>query len=87
MEKLTRRVGVVDASELGQAIATSRRRQGLTQQDLADLVGVQRPYVSRLEQGNTTKYLERLTEMLDVLGLELVVRHRRERTAFDLDDG
>lgn len=77
----------MDASGIGQVVATARRSHGLTQQDLADLIGVQRPYVSQLEQGKTTKYLERLTDLLDVLGLELVVRPRRQRTAFGPDDG
>lgn len=38
--------------------------------------------MSQLEQGETTEHLERLMDLLDVLGLELVVRPRRERTAF-----
>lgn len=77
----------MDAAELGRMVASARRSHGLTQQDLADLVGLQRPYVSQLEQGKTTKHLERLTDVLDALGLELVVRSRRERTAFGSDDG
>lgn len=45
------------SSEIGAAIRTERRQQGLTQTELADLCGVSLSFVSNLENGKPTAEL------------------------------
>lgn len=55
-----------------QALLRSTREQaGLTQQDMADLLGVDRAYVSRLESTPPTTAVRRLEEAFEVLGVAL----------------
>ena len=42
------------SNEIGAAIRTERKRQGLTQTDLADLCGVSLTFISNLENGKPT---------------------------------
>jgi len=58
---------------LGRILRQYRRREGLSQQEVADRLGVSRVYVVKLESGETTLWEERLFGMLDVLGLDLWV--------------
>lgn len=71
----------MDGVQIGRAVAEARQANGLKQQELADLLGIDRQYLDRLEQGHTTLYLERLVAALDALGLELVVHPRTVRLA------
>jgi DNA-binding XRE family transcriptional regulator len=67
---------VRSAQELGKAIAETRRRQHLTQSDLADVAEVNRSRLTKIELGKTTTLLDQLFRLLNLLGLELVVRAR-----------
>jgi transcriptional regulator with XRE-family HTH domain len=67
---------VRSGEELGKAIAEARRRQRLTQADLADIADVDRSRLAKIELGKSTTLLEQLFRLLDLLGLELVVRIR-----------
>jgi len=63
----------VDSAErLGSAIRDARKRVGLTQSELADLLDLDREYVARVERGVHTQYFDRLVELLDAVGLALV---------------
>ena len=53
-----------------------RRALGLRQADLADLAGVSERFVRELEGGKPSVRLDLLVRVLDVLGLELVLRRR-----------
>lgn len=64
---------VRDSAGLGRAISQIRRRQGLTQADLADMAGINRQYVSEIERGRTTEQTERLLVLLRRLGMELTL--------------
>lgn len=72
MEYITRR-----PEDLGVALAEFRTIRGVSQAELADRLGVQRTYLSKLESGSPTAALERLVAAFSELGLELVVRDRR----------
>lgn len=63
----TRQIGVL----LGQHIAQKRRAQGLTQQELAERVGVESVTVSRLETGASLPSIIRLAEIADALDVSL----------------
>lgn len=62
---------MLDLAEIGQRIASVRKRNGLTQLELARKAGVSRPTVDLLENGRATEIgYSKLARMLAVLGLE-----------------
>ena len=65
---------VRDPQGLGRAIRHFRNLQGLDQRQLADAAGLNRTYLSDLEQGKATEQSTRLFRVLRRLGLEVVVR-------------
>lgn len=65
---------------IGRMIVAARHESGLSQDQLARLVGVDRTYLSALERGHRTLRLERLIMILDVLGLRLTVEPKSGAT-------
>lgn len=84
------------ASKIGTKIRILRKTKGYTQQDLADLLGVQRATISNYEVGRRAphiKELERIAELLgvnlDYFGLtndDLTDLIAKARIVFDADD-
>jgi ribosome-binding protein aMBF1 (putative translation factor) len=72
---------VHSTADLGRALQLSRKRQGLSQEELALLTDLRRSYLSEMERGVTTERFDRLFTLLDALGLELIVRRRNVRRA------
>ncbi|MGL4744668.1 MAG: type II toxin-antitoxin system Y4mF family antitoxin [Dermatophilaceae bacterium] len=66
-----------EATGLGGAIRKRRRDVGLTQAEVADLGAVSVKFVIDLEQGKPSVRLDKVTDVLDVLGLDLRVEVRR----------
>ena len=62
---------------LGQDVRARRRSLGLGQIELAELADVSERFVRSLEQDKATVRLDKLTAVLDVLGLELRAEPRR----------
>lgn len=62
---------------LADHVRKRRRALGLRQADLADLAGCSERFVHTVENGKTTLRLDKLLDVLDVLGLELVVGRRQ----------
>jgi HTH-type transcriptional regulator/antitoxin HipB len=58
-------------ADLGRFLAASRVARGLTQQALADELGVSRRYVSEIENGKPGLYSERLFQAMRLLGVQL----------------
>ena len=56
---------------LGAEVRARRRALGLQQSDLADLAGVSERFVRSVEHDKPTVRLDKLTALLDALGLEL----------------
>lgn len=54
---------------LGGEVRARRRTLGLTQQQVADLAGVSTRFVHTVEAGKPTLRLDRLLDVLEVLGL------------------
>lgn len=50
--------------------------RGVTQQAAADQLGISRIYVNQMLNGTTSQMPGRWVELLDLLGLELVVRQK-----------
>ena len=69
-------VSVRSVSDLGDLIRRSRREQGLTQQQLADLAGVGRRYLLELEAGKDRAELGRALLVCAALGIDLTARTR-----------
>jgi transcriptional regulator with XRE-family HTH domain len=62
-------------ASFGQAIRHYRIKAGLTQAELAEQVGIDRTYLSRLEQGHETEQLRRVIVLLRRLGVRATLRH------------
>ena len=62
--------------ELAAEIKRLRKAAGLTQAELADRAGVGLRFIRELEQGKPTVRLDKVKQVLDLLGYELFVRPR-----------
>ena len=63
-------------TELGAALAKLRQYAQLRQEDLADLAGVRREYISRMESGLATEQIKNLFAVLRSFGDELALVER-----------
>lgn len=66
-------IRVYTPASLGQAIRHYRQEAGLTQAELAERAGLNRTYLSALEQGRGTEQLTRLLRVLRQLGARMTV--------------
>lgn len=57
--------------EIIKALIEARLEKNITQQQLADLTGIQQAYISKLETGNYNPSLKFLKRVADGLGKEL----------------
>jgi len=64
---------IYTADSLGTAIRHYRRAAGLTQAELAEQTGLNRTYLSALEQGKETEQLRRLLRVLKQLGVRMTL--------------
>jgi len=62
---------VPDSKELAGIIKDTRKAQGLTQDDLAGLIGTGRRFISDLEKGKSTVQLGKVLLVLSALGIGL----------------
>lgn len=62
-----------NADALGASVRARRRQLGLTQHDVALLAGCADRFVHTLEQGKATLRLDKVLDVLEVLGLGLRV--------------
>ena len=77
------------AAALARAIRARRKALKLTQVDLSRLAGCGPDFVYDVEVGKMSLRLDKLLDVLDVLGLELVVSQGKDvlRVAPDLQPG
>lgn len=61
------------AADVGRVVRARRRRLGLRQEELADLAGCSDRFVQALEGGKPTVRLDKVLDVLSVLGLELQI--------------
>lgn len=57
--------------DLGKAVAMRRKAVGLTQDELADIVGCDRKSINRLENGSHAVTLDRLWPVADALEISI----------------
>jgi transcriptional regulator with XRE-family HTH domain len=67
------RIEIRRAEDIGLAVSEARRARGLTQMQLAELTGVERTYLAKLEAGMNTLLVDRSLRLLRRLGARVVV--------------
>jgi HTH-type transcriptional regulator/antitoxin HipB len=70
-------------SELGAAIREQRRRQALSQADLAERIGVNRRWVVDIERGKDRAELGLVLRALEALGIRLLIDDGRRASRAD----
>lgn len=70
-------VVVRNVGELGAIVREARRRQGLTQLDLAGIGNTGNRFIVELEKGKPTIQLQKALDALALLGIEVVIRRKR----------
>lgn len=64
------------SEDLGKLVRQLRTEQGLLQIDLAGLAGTGNRFIVDLERGKPTLQLQKVLDVLDLMGLEVVVRRK-----------
>jgi transcriptional regulator with XRE-family HTH domain len=64
--------------KFGQRVKTLRKEKGMSQEELAEKSGLNRPYISAIEQGKRNVSLEVMEKLAVAMGLEM-----RELIAFE----
>ena len=67
---------VASVRDLAALIRSERRRQGITQADLAGLSGVGVTFLSQLENGKESAEVGKVLSVLTMLGIDLVAELR-----------
>ncbi len=67
------------AADLGRVVREQRRASGLRQIDLAGIGNTGNRLIVDIERGKPTVQLQKVLDLLDLLGLELVVRQKTAR--------
>jgi len=70
--------------ELGVVIREQRKRLALKQLDLAGLGNTGNRFIVDLENGKPTVQLQKVLDLMDLLGLEVVVRTKATRSTSSL---
>jgi len=71
----------MNTEQLGSVLQQRRKVLRIDQRTLAELAGVSSHTVSKIETGSGNPTLKVISRLLEVLGLELVVRPRLRREA------
>ncbi len=74
-------------TSLHNAVRNRRKSLGLRQVELADLAGCSQRFVHTLENGKASLRLDKVLDVLEVLGLDLVVAPGRGRIAVSAEAG
>lgn len=74
-------VPIRSSAELGAVIREQRKRLALKQLDLAGLGNTGNRFIVDLENGKPTVQLQKVLDLMDLLGLEVVVRTKAFRSA------
>lgn len=61
------------AASLGAAIRHYRQQAGLSQAELAERAGLNRTYLSALEQGRETEQVKRILRLLNQVGVRMTL--------------
>lgn len=67
---------ISSVDDIGRAIRSARKKQGLTQQQFADIVGVGVRFLSELERGKSTAEVGLVLRVLEGAGFDVSLRPR-----------
>lgn len=67
---------ITTRAQLLQTISARRRSLKLSQKQLADKLGIHQSHLSDIETGQRTLNVDRLLELFNLLGLDLIVQNR-----------
>ena len=67
---------ITDSKSLGQIIRERRKELNYTQVYLSDFTGFSVTFISDLERGKPTAEIEKTIQLINVLGLDLLVERR-----------
>lgn len=67
---------ILHSEDLGKLVRMVRTEQGLLQNDLAGLAGTGNRFIVDLERGKPTLQLQKVLDVLDLMGLEIYVRRK-----------
>ena len=73
--------------ELGRVAREQRKRLSLIQLDIAGMANTGNRFIVELEQGKPTVQLQKVLDILDLLGLEMVIRHKAPGVIRHKDSG
>lgn len=77
MSALEESISAVSSTlELGSLVRAVRKEQALTQLDIAGLAGLSNRFIIDLERGKPTLQMQKVLDVLGLLGLELTVRKK-----------
>ncbi len=71
---------IKDAAAFGKAVREKRKQLGYTQGYLAEFTGLSVSFISDLERGKATAELGKAIELVQLLGMDLVLMDRGEKT-------
>ncbi len=75
-----------DAKQLGAALQRERKRQGLTQAQLAEKAGVRQQTISAVEGGKPRSELQVIFDIITALGLEMTLVDRSGKKAPGIEE-
>jgi HTH-type transcriptional regulator / antitoxin HipB len=67
---------IATVMDLGNAVLCARKEQGLTQLDITGLAQTGNRFIVDLEKGKPTIQLKKALDILELLGLELIIRKK-----------
>lgn len=70
---MTDQTEIRSAKDLGRVVRTLRLRAGMTQDDMADMAGISRDYVAKIESGRSSRILEHELRILRRMGARVSV--------------
>lgn len=73
-------LAVRSATDIGQIVREQRKAVGLRQTDLAGIGNTGNRLIVDIEKGKPTVQVQKVLDVLDLLGLELVVRQKTARS-------
>lgn len=68
------------AADIGQAVREQRQKLSLRQIDLAGIGNTGNRLIVDIEKGKPTVQLQKVLDVMDLLGLELIVRQKTSRS-------
>ena len=69
-------MAIRDTKQLGAALQRERKKQNLTQAQLAEKVGLRQPTISAVEGGKPRSELQVIFDIMAALGLEMTLADR-----------